>query len=67
MIVVDTDVIIWLLRGDEQIKEQFSEIIDQTGGFIFITPIQVAEIYAGIRDNERIDTEIFISFFMTSI
>ena len=63
MIVVDTDVIIWLLKGNEQIKERFTKIVTETEGLIYITPIQIAEIYAGMREKERIDTEIFLDAF----
>ena len=63
MIVVDTDVIIWLLKGNEQIKERFTKIVTETEGLIYITPIQIAEIYAGMRERERIDTEIFLDAF----
>ncbi len=34
-----------------------------TNGNLFITPIQIAEIYSGIRDKERIEIELFLSSF----
>jgi predicted nucleic acid-binding protein len=63
MIVIDTDIIIWILRGNKEIKEMFKKTIKQTKGSIFVTPIQLAEIYAGIREKEKIDTEIFLDSF----
>lgn len=60
MVVIDTDIIIWILRGNKGIEESFKKIVNETEGFIFITPIQIAEIYAGIRQNERPDAENFI-------
>lgn len=63
MIVIDTDIIIWILRGNKEIKEMFKKTIKQTNGSIFVTPIQLAEIYAGIREKEKIDTEIFLDSF----
>ena len=59
MIVVDTDILIWLLRGNQDIADKFIDLAENTNGNIFITPIQIAEICAGIRKNEEEDTEIF--------
>jgi hypothetical protein len=61
MIMVDSDVIIWILRGNEEIKEKFKKIVMETRGFVFITPIQIVEIYAGLREREKIETEIFFN------
>lgn len=60
MVVIDTDIIIWILRGNKDIEELFKKVVIETGGYIFITPIQIAEIYAGIRQKERLDAENFI-------
>jgi len=60
MIVVDTDVLIWVLRGRKDIVERFRELTIQFNGQIFITPVQIAEIYAGLKDNEREKVEVFI-------
>ncbi len=59
MIVIDTDVLIWILKGSENINRKFSELVLETQGYVYITPIQEAEIYAGIRETERIKTEGF--------
>ncbi len=61
MIMIDTDVLIWILRGKEQFYEQFREIAVSTSGDLFVTPIQVAEIFAGTRDPGKDRTEAFIS------
>jgi len=58
--MVDTDVIIWILRGNEEFKNRFRETVLAADGYIFITPIQIAEIYAGIRKNEITETENFV-------
>jgi len=63
MVVIDTDILIWILRGNKDIKVKFVKVIDMTNGNLFITPIQIAEIYSGIRDKERIETELFLSSF----
>ena len=65
---MDSDIIIWILRGNEGIKNQFVEIVQESRGYIFITPVQIAEIHAGIRDKERIKVELFLeSLLMISI
>jgi predicted nucleic acid-binding protein len=60
MIVADTDILIWILRQDRAMVERFKEIVRETGGNIFITPVQVAEIYSGVRPKERVKVELFI-------
>jgi predicted nucleic acid-binding protein len=60
MVVVDTDVLIWILRLDKALVERFKAAILETNGHLFITPVQVAEIYSGIRTKEEIKVEIFI-------
>ncbi|MFH0925392.1 MAG: type II toxin-antitoxin system VapC family toxin [bacterium] len=63
MIIIDSDILIWILRGNKEIRAQFEKAITQTGGSIFITPIQLAELYAGIREKEKLDTEKFLTTF----
>lgn len=63
MIVVDTDILIWILKGNEDIKRRFTELVLETKGHVFITPVQIAEIHAGIREKEKIKTENFIQSF----
>jgi predicted nucleic acid-binding protein len=60
MIVVDTDILIWVLRGRTDIAEQFKETVTAAKGFVYITPIQVAEIFAGIRKSEILKTKEFL-------
>ncbi len=60
MIVIDTDILIWILKGNEEIKRRFTQLITETSGHVFITPVQIAEIYAGIKEKERIKTENFL-------
>ncbi len=48
----DTDVIIWILRGREDVVKKAKEIIRQSGGEVFISAIQIAEILAGARPQE---------------
>jgi len=62
MILVDTDVLIWILRGKKEVVEKLREQVIQYNGLIFITPVQVAEIYAGLKENER---DKVMSFFQS--
>jgi len=57
LIVIDTDVLIWLLRGNEKVKEMFKRAIEETEGLLYITPVQIAEIHAGMRKKEREKTK----------
>jgi len=60
MVVIDTDVLIWILRGDKEIEKVFRNVITETEGYIFITPVQIAEIYAGMRPKEEAKVENFL-------
>ncbi|MDA2920534.1 type II toxin-antitoxin system VapC family toxin [Desulfobacterota bacterium AH_259_B03_O07] len=60
MVVIDTDILIWILRGEEKVKSRFTETVVETKGYVFITPVQVAEIFAGLKENERIKTHAFL-------
>jgi predicted nucleic acid-binding protein len=60
-ILIDSDVIIWLLRGNSKVLEQFKKLHSRFP--MYTTPITVAEIVAGSRKNE----EQNISDFFQSI
>ena len=60
MIVVDTDILIGVLRGRTDIAEQFKETVTAAKGLVYITPIQVAEVFAGIRNSEILKTKEFL-------
>jgi len=61
MVVIDSDIIMWLLRGKPEVMEEFKKTLIETDGNIFITPVQVAEIYAGILPKEKTLVEGFLS------
>ncbi|RUM62337.1 MAG: type II toxin-antitoxin system VapC family toxin [Persephonella sp.] len=63
MIVFDTDIIIWILRNRGDIIKQSERLIEETNGYIYITPIQIAEIYAGARKEELIQIEKLLNSF----
>lgn len=60
MVVIDTDILIWILRGEEKVKSRFTDMVVETNGFVFITPVQVAEIFAGLKVNEKIKAHAFL-------
>src|SRR5574337_563042 len=60
MVVADTDILIWILRQDRALIERFRNAIRETSGHVFITPVQVAEIYSGIRPKEKVKVEMFV-------
>ena len=63
MIILDTDILIWVLRGNVEIKEKLEKAVNETDGSLYITPIQIAEIYAGIRKSEENITKGFLNSF----
>ncbi len=60
MIVVDTDILIWILRGNKDILKKFIALAKETKGNLYLTPVQVAEIYSGIREKEIEKTALFL-------
>lgn len=63
MIIIDSDILIWILRGNEEVKEEFVKTAEKESGLFCITPIQIAEIIAGLREKERNSTELFLDSF----
>ncbi len=63
MIIFDTDIIIWILRGKETIVTDAKRLSEETSGKIYITPIQVAEVYSGMTDKEERKTRKLIESF----
>ena len=65
MILVDTDILIWVLRGDEGYTKSFKQAVEQSKGLVYITPIQTAEIIAGARAKERNAIDKFLDSLNT--
>ena len=63
MIIFDTDVLIWILRGKEEVVQEAEKLINQTNGYVYITPVQIAEIYAGARKKELLQIEKLLNSF----
>ena len=61
MIIIDTDILIWILRGKIEFRDQLKKTIFETDGHVYITPIQAAEIYAGLKISEMEMVSEFIN------
>jgi len=60
-ILVDSDVLIWFLRDKYEVVNSLTEMLPVN--HLFISPISVAEIYAGARKKELKTIDEFISLF----
>lgn len=60
MILIDSDIIIWILRGNSDIKDQMELFVNDINEKLFVTPVQISEIYAGLKEKERIDITLFL-------
>ena len=58
--MIDSDILIWILRDNEEVKDRFRKAVSKTQGQLFITPIQYMEIIAGVRAKEVVTTELFL-------
>ncbi len=63
MIIVDTDILVWILRGRRDVRDQFEKLNSEMHGLLYITPIQISEIYSGIREKEQDLTDGFLDSF----
>jgi len=57
-VIVDTDIAIDYLRGDQYANELMLSLWD--GNTAYLSILSVYELYAGMRDDEAEDTENFI-------
>jgi len=65
-ILIDSDVIIWYLRGKPEIVEKLSILFDSSHLFIFV--ITITEIFAGAKKSEyKIIDELFSSIGIVEI
>lgn len=61
-ILLDTDVFIEILRGNEKVDAEVRELITLKHLVVY-TPVSEAEIYRGLRSNEREKTRITLEAF----
>lgn len=59
MYLLDTDVLIWILRGDSEIINKISQLKDQS--LLAISVISISEIYKNIFPSELTATENFLN------
>lgn len=62
-ILLDTDIIIWFLRGKEEYIKQIELLIDENR--LFVSPISIAEIYAGAKKSEESNIQTFFDMLET--
>ncbi len=60
MILIDTDILIYVLRNNIEYKKHFKDAVINYPGDIYITPIQIVEIISGVRKKEKINIELFL-------
>jgi hypothetical protein len=60
VIVIDSDILIWILRGRADIRDAFITLTESAENRLYITPVQITEVFAGLREKEKIDTSLFI-------
>lgn len=58
--ILDSDVLIWWLRGREDVVEKIKAFL-KDGEKLYITPVNVAEIWAGLRKNEERKVKMIFS------
>lgn len=61
-ILFDTDVLIEHLRGNEGVDACFMELRSANAQMAY-TPVSEAEIYGGLRSNEREKTRMILGYF----
>ncbi len=60
-LVVDSDVLIWFLRGKETVVSKLFDLLSSQN--VMISTISIAEIYAGSREKEKQTIREFLSLF----
>ena len=57
--LIDSDIIIWFLRGRKEIVELFEEL--QKSGVLACSPISIVEVQLGVRKKEQKVTTDFLN------
>lgn len=63
MYLIDTDILIWVLRGNEKYKKFLLDL--KSKGSLSISTITIAEIYKNIYPSEIVKTETILNEFET--
>ena len=64
-VYVDSDILIWHLRGKDEAKQLLENLTDDNEVELWIGAMQRSEIVFFMRDTEKEDTMDFLSFFKT--
>ena len=59
--LLDSDIVIWILRGDEPIVQFYNQLVELTGLEPAISVITVYEVMAGVRPHEVQKTREFLN------
>lgn len=63
MVIVDTDVIIKCLKGEEDFREEVTDLLEMKSAMI--TPVQIAEVYSHTLPDELPLIGAFFDLFIT--
>lgn len=61
MYLVDTDILIWIIRGERQYVQWFEDL--KKGTSLSISSVTIAEIYKNVFPSELVNTEAIINDF----
>lgn len=59
--LLDSDIVIWILRGDEPTVQFYNQLVELTGQEPAISVITVYEVMAGVRPHEEQRTKDFLN------
>lgn len=66
MIMIDSNILIWYLRGNSQINDELLRLTNVDR--LFTSPVVIAEIYAGAKKKEEpIIDDLFTSLYLLEI
>ena len=60
MVMVDTDILSGIMKGNEDLLARFFETCHLSKGRLYVTPIQTAEIFLATRDEETFIIKNFL-------
>jgi len=61
--MVDSDIIIWHMRGRADIGAQLEAAAGESGGMLYVTAVQVCEVMTGLRPRESAAARAALTLF----